>query len=167
MRSDEAFDLLIKIQAYDQRTIGNGDALAWSEALTDVTLDDALDAATDFFRSEMSTRTRCTPGHVVQAAKRRRRAAEDRERQGTQHPQRISSGPHGDDPHDGRRNSPQLEALHVESMLVPCGYAKCAQAAGERCRNPYTGHATKIPHTPRTSAARRHVEGKGHASVLP
>lgn len=167
MRSDEAFDLLIKIQAYDQRTIGDGDALAWSEALADVTLNDALDAVTDFFRSEMSTRTRCTPGHVVQAAKRRRRAAEDRAAQESQQPARIGAGPHGDDPFAGRRNSPQLEAVHTEAMGVPCTYKPCSVEAGDRCRNPFTGHSTKIPHTPRSVAARKAAESAGQVSVFP
>lgn len=44
MTPDEALDVLATATAYDRRTVGRMDALAWSKALDDVTLRDATDA---------------------------------------------------------------------------------------------------------------------------
>ena len=44
MRESEAAELLIKCAAFDQRTIGEADALAWAEVLDDLRLSDALAA---------------------------------------------------------------------------------------------------------------------------
>ena len=44
MRESEAAELLIKCAAFDQRTIGEADALAWAEVLDDLRLPDALAA---------------------------------------------------------------------------------------------------------------------------
>lgn len=74
----------------------------------------------------------------------------------------LASG--GDDPHHGRRNSPELESLHTEAMTEPCGY--CHVEVGQRCRNRYTGNSTKIPHTPRSKTARDRVEAEGRRSVF-
>ena len=42
MKESEAAMLLMKCAAYDQRTIGEADALAWAEVLGDIRLVDAL-----------------------------------------------------------------------------------------------------------------------------
>lgn len=69
------------------------------------------------------------------------------------HAGRVVAGMHGHDPYAGARNSPALEALHVEAMVIPC--PSCRRAVGERCWNSQINHATKIPHTSRTLAAQR------------
>ena len=66
MKRSEVSILLTKIAAFDQRTIGNADVEAWSEALGDaVGLADSLDAVTKHFRSSAD---RLMPIHILNAA---------------------------------------------------------------------------------------------------
>lgn len=57
----------------------------------------------------------------------------------------------GDDPEWGTSNSPDLEQVHREAVVVAC--PQCHQPIDERCRNTATGNATKIPHSKRMKAA--------------
>ena len=49
MRQSEAAILLAKCSAYDRRTVGESDALAWSEGLEDIRLTDALEVVKQHF----------------------------------------------------------------------------------------------------------------------
>ena len=50
MTPSEAAELLVLCSAYDNRTIGDGNALAWADVLNDVRLADAKDAVKAHYR---------------------------------------------------------------------------------------------------------------------
>jgi hypothetical protein len=70
MTPDEVARLLAKCAAYDQRTVGRTDIAAWTEALADVELVDALPAVTGHYRN---TTRRAMPADI------RERSAEHRD----------------------------------------------------------------------------------------
>lgn len=84
MTPGDAARLLTKAAAFDQRTIGESDVLAWHEAIGDLNADDAMMAVTRFYSTV--TDGRLMPGHVrtlvgeIQRERRRaaREAAEQR-----------------------------------------------------------------------------------------
>lgn len=61
MTPSETAKVLAKASAFDQRTIGHADAMAWAEALDDVALADALEAVTRHYRE---SEHRVMPAHV-------------------------------------------------------------------------------------------------------
>lgn len=75
MRESQAAELLIKCAAYDQRTIGEADALAWSEVLEGIRLVDALEVVK---RHYATCRDRVMPFDIRSGVKvlRERRLAE-------------------------------------------------------------------------------------------
>jgi len=52
MRPHEAAELLALAAAFDQRTVGEADALAWAEALGNINQADARTAVTEHYRHE-------------------------------------------------------------------------------------------------------------------
>jgi hypothetical protein len=52
MRPHEAAELLALAAAFDQRTVGEADALAWAEALGNINQADARAAVTEHYRNE-------------------------------------------------------------------------------------------------------------------
>jgi hypothetical protein len=161
---DEIRQLLAAVTAYDNRKVGGGMIAAWSEAARrgQWTYDEALDAVHAHYARQTSY---AMPGHITEHIRAQRRAESDRV-----HSRQVAADAHrvitagGNDPDEGRRNSPELESLHTEAMTVPC--RRCGAEVGARCRNQLTGNATKIPHTPRSIAARDQVEADGRRSVL-
>jgi len=167
VNTDDTFDLLMKIAAYDQRTIGDGDVLAWQEALGDVVLGEALEAVTAFERSETAQRRRIIPADVVQwVAWSRRQVVEERHTEAELERSRAKAlaswgaeparalppgGIVGSDPTGGRNESALLRALWDETLPAPCPPKPkgCGSEPGQRCLNPYTGLTTKIPHPAR------------------
>lgn len=81
MTPAEAAKLLAKAAAFDQRTIGRADALAWAEVLADISFDDALDAVTTHYAESTE---RLMPAHVRRIAVSRRNA---------RHPSTAIEGP--------------------------------------------------------------------------
>ncbi len=74
MTPDEALDVLATAAAYDRRTVGRMDALAWAKALDDVTLRDAIDAVHLHYRD---TREFVMPSDVRALVRVVRRARVD------------------------------------------------------------------------------------------
>lgn len=70
MTPADAARVLAKAAAYDARTIGDADVMAWSEALADVNPADALAAVT---RHYQANDTRLMPVHVLRIADEIRR----------------------------------------------------------------------------------------------
>ena len=66
MNRSEVAQLLTKIAAFDRRTIGEADVLAWHEVVGDLPLKAALEAVTDYFRD---TREWCMPSDIVSRVK--------------------------------------------------------------------------------------------------
>lgn len=65
MKRSETAILLAKISAFDQRTIGEADVEAWTEALgSDIPLADALAVVTNHFRT---SHERLMPIHIITA----------------------------------------------------------------------------------------------------
>lgn len=175
MNRDDTIDLLTAIATRDLRTVGESDIAAWGHDLSDVTLDESLDAVTEFFRSEDATRRRILAADVVRwVALKRRKQTEwehaDRELTHTytartelygspgrqREPLRAlpPGGLSGVDPSGGRRGeSAALRELWESALLVPCAYPRCNAQVGARCLNPIHSVTTKIPHNCRTKAS--------------
>jgi hypothetical protein len=74
MNTKEAGLLLVKIQAFDRRTVGRADMEAWAEAMTEggeIRLPDALEAVSKHFAASNDW---LMPNHVIQLVKRIRKA---------------------------------------------------------------------------------------------
>ena len=74
MTQDDVIDVLTKCAAYDQRTVGKYDVLAWFEVLDDLARADALTAVADWYREHHE---RIMPSNVragVEAIQARRLA---------------------------------------------------------------------------------------------
>lgn len=76
MNLEETGALLAKAAGYDNRTIGQGNVLAWHEALGDLRLDDCLRAVTLHHRSSAEY---LMPVHIRRHATEVRRVRQDRE----------------------------------------------------------------------------------------
>ena len=67
MKIEEAMQVLMKISAADQRTVGQADILFWAEVIPDtVELDDALTGIAYHYRS---TTDRIMPAHVIRQSR--------------------------------------------------------------------------------------------------
>jgi len=168
---DDTIDLLTAIATRDQRTAGESDVAAWGHDLADVSLSEALEAVTAFFRSEDATRRRIVAADIVRwVALKRRNQVEwehvDRELStsrktkaelyGAEPRQALpaAGGWAGVDASGGRRGeSAALAALWKAATEVPCAYPRCNAQEGVRCVNPISGVTTKIPHNCRTVAS--------------
>ncbi len=62
MNVQEVSAVLAKVQAYDQRNVGEANLAAWTEALTDVNLEDALDAVAHHHKTVASW---IMPIHII------------------------------------------------------------------------------------------------------
>lgn len=83
MTPDETATVLAKCAAFDQRTVGRADVAAWTEALDDVPVADALAAVTRWYRT---SRERVWPSDIRQLA-----AAVSRERRREQRIEREAA----------------------------------------------------------------------------
>lgn len=150
--------LLTTIKSYDGRNLNDADVLAWMNASTvgRWDSDQAMNAVHTHYSVETSW---IMPAHITEFCRQRRievteRKAREEAQNGIEGGGQIEDGwPVGDDPWGGKRNSMELEQVHVEAMQFPCEY--CQKPAGERCTNRITGNATKIPHVKRLVAARK------------
>lgn len=61
MNTQECIDLLAVVAAYDRRTVGESDVLAWSAALTDLPLDPCKRAVIEYYSRET---TWLMPAHL-------------------------------------------------------------------------------------------------------
>jgi len=84
MTADDIGRVLAKAAAFDRRTVGEGDILAWFDAIGDVDPEDALEAVTAHYRQ---TDAWLMPAHVLrhveQTRRERARAAITAARQAT------------------------------------------------------------------------------------
>lgn len=153
MSSMEVAGLLSVISTYDARMTGPSEIASWSEAARRGrwTYPEAVEAVHQHFAFDTKNNW-LMPGTVTGAIRAARQARLDQEPAPTAGV--IDGGwPVGDDPHWGRRNSPELELVHEEAMPFPCSF--CGARAGVRCTNQVTRNATKIPHANRLVAARK------------
>lgn len=70
MNRSETAQLLTKIAAFDRRTIGEADVMAWHEIVEPLNLAECLAAVRDYFTD---TREWCMPSDVVNRVKTKRR----------------------------------------------------------------------------------------------
>ncbi len=64
MTKNEALRILHKIQSYDGRTIGEGDVLAWHEAINDLPVEHVMAAIPRWFGNRDYQGQRLMPGHL-------------------------------------------------------------------------------------------------------
>lgn len=188
MNASEAAILLGVCAAYDRRTVGEIDAMAWAEALADIRLDDAKIAVVHHYRD--SDRW-IMPAHVRQIVKDHRRARLAHEVMPAPDPtlaenalaykaaldrsiDRIASGwnkglaleaGQGAEPNNGylaaRGQDPHRD-LRIAALPSPCPH--CKAAPGDRCINAAgTPLSTEPAHEARLVAAglARWVEVRG------
>lgn len=74
MELDQTVDLLTVAAAFDQRTIGEGDAIAWHAAIGDLAFEDSRQAVISYYRE---SRERIMPADVRQRVKAVRQARLD------------------------------------------------------------------------------------------
>ena len=94
MTPDEVAIVLTKASAFDQRTIGETDVMAWHEVLVDIAVDDALAAVTEHYRDSS---TRLWPADLRRIAAgidhRRRGAERRREIEAVAEQEQLGRGP--------------------------------------------------------------------------
>lgn len=154
----DAAALLAMVSSYDGRSGAQAEIEAWFDAGTRArwTYTEADEVIKQHFAFD-AVGSWLTPGQVTQLIRAARRDRRDREAGSKGHAVVEGGYSTGDDPHWGRRNSAELEALWSEYLSVGCpaGSTGCGQPAGERCKNPVSGSATKIPHIGRIKAAEK------------
>lgn len=153
MNETDTLDVLTSIAAYDLRTIGESDVIAWHLAIGELPKDLALEAVVIHHKTSTE---RIKPANVLGVAKsiRRDRAeredAESREARAARHDQRhglkLVSGDTqlGGLPIGGADGPPIPGAYRVNDAAEhPC--PTCNAAELEPCTNPITGSDRKIP----------------------
>lgn len=78
MNRSQTAQLLGKIAAFDQRTVGDADVLAWHEALSDLNFDLAMQAVSHW-HGHTETNRRIMPGNVRRVCEDMRRGLVERE----------------------------------------------------------------------------------------
>lgn len=116
MNPGDAARILAKAAAYDQRTIGEADAMAWFEALSDLDAADALEAVTRHYRGSTE---RLMPAHVrvlVAGIVAEQRHAAFEERREAERCREVAAAP-------TRDRSPEVLALvrRVRDVELPPG----------------------------------------------
>jgi len=154
---NEIIRLLQLAACYANRTPAESTVLAWEESARRGrwTFDEAADAIKNHY---LNSTDFIMPGHITQLIRATR---QDTAMRNDTPPRAIAPADAsgwvvGDDPHFGKRNRPELEALHAETNVVPCRH--CKQEPGHRCINSKTGNATKIPHPSRLVDAKKKAE---------
>lgn len=146
MTPAEVIDVLTKCAAYDQRTVGEADVMAWHEILCRTELVDALDAVRMHYAEN---RDRAMPADIRKLAVTVKEQRESRERQHERR-QAIESGP------TVRDRSADVTALVqavAASLPQPDNHAKAlARARSERGR----------PYKPPTKERRQAKQPKDH-----
>lgn len=101
--------VLAKASAYDLRTVGEADVLAWHEVLADIEYTDALAAVTRHYRNRTD---RLMPAHIREHV---REIRAERARQA---------------PHPVRALPSRFEDDALRSIRVRAGVAKCSEVLG-------------------------------------
>lgn len=115
--------VLMKVAAYDQRTVGAADIAAWHEVIGGLDLGDCLNAVTVHYREQS---TRAMPADIRKLALGIRDARQARERQ-TDRRLAIEAGP------TTRDRSPEVTAL-VQSVIAALPKADVHERALARAR---------------------------------
>lgn len=113
MTPAETARLLSKAAAFDQRTIGDADVLAWSEALADLDYDMAMRAVTAWYRDH---ETRLTPA-TLRSTVKTEKLIERQRRLDTAHDERLRTI----DGADLKSRSEDIHAL-ARSLASPRGH---------------------------------------------
>lgn len=130
MTPAEVSKVLTKCAAYDQRTIGQADVLAWHEVLADVVLADALDAVRRHYRDEYR---RAMPADI-------RRLSRDAKSERRQRERETESGPLPPmlpsryEPHAGDYAKPTLERTAQVRNAARARIAQAQRKAAEARR---------------------------------
>jgi len=111
MTPDDVIDVLAKAAAFDQRTIGQADVLAWTEVLHSLELPDALEAVT---RHYTESRERLMPADVIRHA----RAARDARRRRGEHAE-VRALPSRFEPDEFRDIRVQAGIARCRDVLEP------------------------------------------------
>ncbi|QNJ58027.1 hypothetical protein SEA_JKSYNGBOY_53 [Gordonia phage JKSyngboy] len=106
MNRKETAQLLAKIAAFDQRTVGDGDVLAWHEALSDLPYDLAAQAVSHW-HGHTETSRRMMPANVRRVADDMRRGLVERE-----HSARVT----------GHETDAALLAQARRAAVMVCGF---------------------------------------------
>lgn len=129
MNVSDAARLLALAAAFDRRTIGESDAVAWADALDGLTVDECAEAIRDFFRSSNSW---LMPSHVCAIVKAKRADKLDR-LAATQHHQAIAAVPY----EQSAAHAAYLEASAVLQDAIRAKYERLKQPMPEIPAEPF------------------------------
>ncbi|GAA1616110.1 hypothetical protein ACFQY4_18100 [Catellatospora bangladeshensis] len=93
MKPSEMGKVLAKCAAFDSRTVGESDVMAWHEAVGHLDFEHAMQAVSRFYAT---SRQRMWPVDLVETVRMVRAEHERRERLATREPQRLQTGDIGD-----------------------------------------------------------------------
>lgn len=149
---NDVIRLLQTATCYDNRNPSEGMVAAWHDSAQRGrwTFAEAADAIKTHY---LHSTDFVMPGHVTVIIRGARQDAAMRQSV-TQSSRNVLDGsglPVGDDPYHGARNSSELEQLHADANGVACPF--CKAEIGERCKNTFSGNASKVPHPRRLLAA--------------
>lgn len=169
MNQSETVDVLTAIAAYDLRTVGESDVVAWHAAIGELDKPLALEAVIVHHKTSAD---RCKPAHVLGIAKsiRKDRAERESERARQARQARL------DAKHGLTQGDPQLGNLPiggVEGTPVPGAYEvngavdrgcpKCGAGPMEPCTNRISGQPRKMPCLARLTGKRPKDERRAEA----
>lgn len=116
MKRSETAMLLAVAAAFDQRTIGDADVIAWYDVLSRWNFDDAKNVIRDFYSHDHERRV--SPGHINDTliAEDLRRKLAERGSLGGDH----CGNPDCDCTHTDECDRGWMEPIAMESAVVPC-----------------------------------------------
>jgi hypothetical protein len=129
MTPADAAHLLALVAAFDRRTIGETDAVAWADALDGYTPDECAEAVRDYFRNSDAW---LMPTHVRAIVKAKRADLADRAA-AYQHHQAIAAVPY----EQSAAHKAYLEASKVLQAAMVAKYERLGQPMPEISAHPF------------------------------
>lgn len=135
MNRNEVIDLLSIVQAFDKRTVGEPDVIAWEDSAKRGrwTYDEAAEAVKDYYARTTSERPFIMPSHITNAIRRNREYESMRYRQASKpvNP-RVAEAI---EPVAERTKIPDPKRpMRNNALSVPCPH--CKAPIGETCTRP-------------------------------
>ena len=129
MNASDAARLLALAAAFDRRTIGETDAVAWADALAGFTFDECAEAIRDFFRSSNAW---LMPAHICAIVKAKRADKLDR-LAAVHHHQAIAAVPY----EQSAAHAAYLDASAVLQDAIRAKYERLGQPMPEIPAEPF------------------------------
>lgn len=139
MNLEETGALLAKAAGYDNRTIGQGNVLAWHEALGDLRIDDCLTAVAQHHRTSTEY---LMPAHVRRLAEEVRRERQDRELENERRLELAAYAEHAGPLTD--RSQELQDFMHEARYALPDGDIEALHPRREYWRREHTAYQRQV-----------------------